>query len=61
MSIRKLMVWWHGLSVIEKRIPDNKTNLVSTMESIILSEAGCVLVQAGADSKAAGDEEAEAK
>jgi len=61
VSIRKLMVWWHGLSVIEKRIPDNKTNLVATMETIVLTEAGCVLVQSGGDSNAAGDDEAEAK
>ena len=52
-SIRKLLIWWHGLSVIEKRIATNKTTLVNTMESIIQAEAGSVLVNTGAGS---GDE-----
>jgi len=46
VSLRKLLIWWHGLSVIEKRIPANKTALVFTMESIIQAEAGSVLVNA---------------
>ena len=45
VSLRKHMVWWHGLSVIEKRIPANKTTLVNTMESIIQAEAGSVVVR----------------
>jgi hypothetical protein len=49
------MVWWHGLSIIEKRIPANKSNLVMSMENIILTEAGCVVVASQGDSKAGGE------
>ena len=52
ISLQKLMVWWHGLSVIEKRIPSNKTMLVETMESIILAEAGSVVMGQGDGGKA---------
>ena len=52
VSVRNLMVWWHGLSVIEKRIPSNKTMLVETMESIILAEAGSVVMGQGDGGKA---------
>ena len=44
VSIRKLMVWWHGLSVIEKRIPANKSNMVLTMETIIMTETGHTVI-----------------
>ena len=57
VSIRKLMVWWHGLSVIEKRIPANASKLVVSMETIIQAEVGCVYVKAqSSDSDAAGED-----
>ena len=56
VSIRKLMVWWHGLSVIEKRIPENASKLVVTMEMIIQAEAGYVLVKAQTGDSNAGGE-----
>ena len=54
VSLRKHMVWWHGLSVIEKRIPANKTTLVNTMESIIQAEAGGVVVRHGEEDSGGG-------
>jgi len=54
VSLRKLMVWWHGLSVIEKRIPSKKAQLVNTMESIIQAEAGSLVVQQGGAGGAEG-------
>ena len=62
VSVRKLMVWWHGLSVIEKRIPSNASNLILTMEQIIMNEAGRVMVQSQSKSDAAREgEEPDAK
>jgi hypothetical protein len=55
ISLRKLMIWWHGLSVIEKRIPSNKTSLVETMESIIQAEAGSVVLDHNDDEGSKGD------
>ena len=52
-----MQVWWHGLSVIEKRIASNKTTLVNTMESIIQTEAGSVMVQQSSSSEAGQDGE----
>jgi len=46
VSLSRLMVWWHGLSVIEKRIPANKTFLVDTMEGIIQLESGNMVLNA---------------
>ena len=46
VSVRKLIIWWHALSVIEKRIPENMTALVNTMETIIQAEAGAVVTDA---------------
>lgn len=61
VAVQRLMVWWHGLSVIEKRIPSNKTFLVNTMEGIIQLEAGSVAVNSMARTqtqKQNGDEDA---
>jgi len=44
ISIKRLMIWWWGLSVIEQRIPSNKSFLVGTMETIIQAEAGTIRV-----------------
>jgi len=59
VSLRKLLIWWHGLSVIEKRIPTNKTALINTMENIIQAEAGSVLTKeagSGGDQGGGGGE-----
>ncbi|KAJ1495883.1 hypothetical protein T484DRAFT_1875022 [Baffinella frigidus] len=59
VSVRRLMIWWHGLCVIEKRIPGNKTFLVNTMEAIIQAEAGSNYIQTKKDSSgedSGGDE-----
>ena len=62
VSIRKLMVWWHGLSVIEKRIPQNASNLILTMEQIVITEVGRVVVQAQSQSDGSGEtDESDAK
>jgi hypothetical protein len=44
VSLNRLMTWWWGLSVIEQRIPSNKSFLVETMETIIQTEAGTIRV-----------------
>ena len=36
------MVWWDGLTMIEKRIPLNKETLVKTCELAIISQATVV-------------------
>ena len=33
-SLHKLIVWWEGLSVIEKRNPSNKEHLVEAAEEV---------------------------
>ena len=43
--------------MIEKRIASNKTTLVNTMESIIQTEAGSVMVQQSSSSEAGQDGE----
>ena len=37
--IRQMLVWWDGLTMIEKRVPSNKDTLIRTTEMSILSQA----------------------
>jgi len=50
VSVRRLMIWWHGLSVIEKRLAGNKMFLVNTMEAVIQAEAGSTYIPTSKES-----------
>mmetsp|Transcript_19826 Transcript_19826/g.33346 ORF Transcript_19826/g.33346 Transcript_19826/m.33346 type:complete len:850 (+) Transcript_19826:52-2601(+) len=41
-QLNQLLVWWDGLTMIEKRIPINKETLVKTCEMAIISQATVV-------------------
>jgi hypothetical protein len=41
-QLNQLLVWWDGLTMIEKRIPINKETLVKTSELAIISQATVV-------------------
>jgi len=38
-QLNQLLVWWDGLSMIEKRVPSNKDRLITESENVILSQA----------------------
>ena len=42
----QLLTWWQGLSMVEKRIPNNKTFLVTTCEAT-LEQLNGAWIQAG--------------
>ena len=57
-QLNQLLVWWDGLTMIEKRIPINKETLVKTSEMAILSQATVVGgSQAGPDTTSASNKE----
>ena len=57
-QLNQLLVWWDGLTMIEKRIPINKETLVMTSEMAILSQATVVGgSQAGPDTTSASSKE----
>lgn len=35
----QMLVWWDGLTMIEKRVPVNKDTLIRTTENCILSQS----------------------
>eukprot|EP00927_Polykrikos_kofoidii_P050174 TRINITY_DN44099_c0_g1_i1.p1 TRINITY_DN44099_c0_g1~~TRINITY_DN44099_c0_g1_i1.p1 ORF type:complete len:852 (+),score=139.59 TRINITY_DN44099_c0_g1_i1:98-2557(+) len=37
-TLQNLLIWWEGLSLVEKRYPENKENLVQTCESVVSAE-----------------------
>jgi hypothetical protein len=41
-QLNQLLVWWDGLTMIEKRIPINKETLVTTSELAIINQATVV-------------------
>lgn len=55
--IRLMLVWWDGLTMIEKRVPVNKDTLIRTTEQSILAQATTIGSAGGSASKDGGGEE----
>lgn len=55
-----MLVWWDGLTMIEKRVPINKDTLIRTTEQSILNQATTIGSaggsSAGEDDDNGGDE-----
>lgn len=55
--IRLMLVWWDGLTMIEKRVPVNKDTLIRTTEQSILAQATTIGSAGGNNSGDGADED----
>ena len=46
LTLNNITVFWNGLSMIEKRIPKNKTFMVKTCEDAIMTEVSAYVAGA---------------
>jgi len=53
-QLNQLLVWWDGLSMIEKRVPSNKDKLITESENVILSQA---TIYSGSNNSSSADQD----
>ena len=53
-QLNQLLVWWDGLSTIEKRVPSNKDKLITESENVILSQA---TIYSGSNNSSSADQD----
>lgn len=53
-NILQMLLWWDGLTMIEKRIPSNKDTLIRTAELAFLSQATALGGSASVKDSASG-------